>query len=218
MTKSLGVVLFLLGALVLGLAINNFVAQFASADYVAAHAQDLGLTTSTTNLRFGMGGQLLVQILVAALLAVVGWFLYGSETEQYGYAIVFGVLLIASVVIRYSPVLPLALGRLSPGTAFFAAQVAITLPPGADVTPAYVTLPPNQASYRVVVADATRPEGKGAVLLDFHGDQNLMTSYARARWPVQVVGSLAGTRTIARENSQWLIPRVKVYRVAGAGG
>lgn len=212
MTKILGMVFFLLAAIVLMLSITNFTGQFSAAVEVAEHGDQHGVSTTTTDLRLAMAIQFGVQLLVTAVLAIVGWFLYSSETEQIGYLIASAVLLIAVVVIRVTPVLPMSAARLSAGTAFYGTQV--TLRVSDDDTAYYVTLPQNE-SYRVARVAPDQPEGKAQVILDFHGDQGLLSTYMRSASPVTVIGSVAGTRTIARAKEVFMVPRVKVYRVGG---
>ncbi len=212
MTRTLGMGFFLLAGIVLLLAITNFTGQFSAAGEVAEHDSEYGLSTTTTDLRLAMGIQFLVQILVTGLLAVVGWFLFSSETEQIGYLIAAGVLLTAMGVIRLTPVLPMSMARLSAGTAFYGTQVALEV--SADDTAYYVTLPQN-ASYRIGRVAPDQPEGKAHVLLDFRGDQSLLGTYLKSASPVTVIGSVSGTRTLARDREVFMVPRVKVYRVGG---
>lgn len=211
MTKTAGVLFFALAAIALALAISNYTGQFVSAAEIAQKYKDTGITT--TDLRFAMGVSFVVEILVAAGLALVGWFLFGSETEQYAYLIATGVLLLASIVIRVAPVLPISAARVSPTLAFFGSQVRLSII--ADDTVSYVTLPPSP-QYRVGRVKAPS-EKQAAVLLDFRGNQSLMQTYLQSTAPATVVGSVSGTRTLWQPQSKaiFMVPRVKVYKVGG---
>jgi len=210
MTKFLGILIFLTAAVVLIIAITNFTPQFSAAGTVADQQQQYGLSTTTTDLRYAMGIEFIVQLIVTGLLAVLGWFLYGSETEQYGYMVVLGVLLLAMVIVRVTPVLPYSMAKLSPGTAFYG--VRLKLPASSDATSYYVTLPQSK-TFRVAVVDSAAEEGKGLVMLDFGPDQTLLNTYLQSRPPVAVLGSVAGTATIARERLVFMIPKVKVLKI-----
>ncbi len=219
MTKTAGVLYIVIAAVVLALSIGNFAGQFAAAGDVVNQFKEQDL--STTDLRWSMGIQFLVDIVVVAALAIVGWFLFGSETEQYGYVIATGLLLIGGVTIRLTPLVPITAARLSPTVFFYGTQVRVTFT--ADDTRAYVTLPESD-QYLVGRLGEGLPEKQAAVLLDFHGDNQLKQAYWFGAWPATVIGSVSGTRTLVNRmqaRNIFLVPRVKVYKVetaAGVGG
>ena len=211
MTKVLGILFFILAATVLAVGIGNFSPQFAAAAAIADHQQEYGLETNTTDLRMGVGIEMIVQVFVAGALVMIALFLYNSETDQPGYSVAVGILVAVAVVIRMTPVLPWSLAKISPGTAFYGA--AVKIPISDDATKWYVILPQNKDS-RIAVADASAAEGKGVLLLDFAGDDTLRNHYDSAHTPATVIGSIIGTATIARGmHKSFLIPRMKVSAV-----
>ncbi|HEY3398081.1 MAG TPA: hypothetical protein VGM19_10545 [Armatimonadota bacterium] len=209
MTKTAGMIFFIMAALVLGLAIANYTGQFTAAAGVAEQYRDTGL--NTTDLRFAMGESFVIQLVIVGILGILGWFLFGSETEQVMYLVITGLIVVGSVVVRLTPLLPLNMARLSPVSAFYGAQVEFQM--SADDTMFYLTLP-RDTNYRVARLGKDLPEKDGHVLLDFHKDQALASAYARSKVPVTVVGTVTGTRTLVREREIFLVPRVKVYQVS----
>jgi hypothetical protein len=210
MTKITGILFFLLAAAMLVITITNFTPQFAAANGIAAKQSQYGLTTTTTDLRWASGVELVVQLIVVSLIVMLGWFLYGSETEQNGYVIVVGVLILAAALIRMTPMISWNTLKVSPGTLFYGCQAKITLV--GDASRFYVTLPVSD-QYRIGTVDEKAPEGKGVILLDFHKDQELLTQYTQAPKPVEVLVSVSGTGTIAREKVVKMIPKAKVWKV-----
>lgn len=210
MTKIAGVLFILLAAALLIIAITNFTPQFAAASGIAAQQTQYGLTTTTTDLRFAMGIQLVVQIFVVGFLALLGWFLYGSETEQYGYVIAVGVLALFMALIRLTPVMSWGAVKLSPGTLFYGTQAKLSITQ--DASRWYVTMPTSD-QYRIGTVDDKAPEGKGVILLDFHKDQQLLNTYTQSPKPVDVIVSISGTGTIARSKEVFMIPKAKVWKV-----
>lgn len=210
MTKASGVVFIILAAVVLGLAISNFAGQVDAAGHVAGKGEYKTLTT--TDLRWSMGVQFLIDLLVVALLAIVGWFLYGSETEQYIYMVLTGLLLISGIIIRLSPLVPITAARLSPTIFFYGTQVKLELVN--DDTSYYDTLPKSD-TFRVARLGVGTGEKQTQVLLDFRGSTELANAYWQGPWPVTVVGSVSGTRTLVRpaERVTFLVPRVRVFKV-----
>ena len=210
MTKTAGILYILLAAVVLAISIGNFAGQFGAAAEIAGSGFDDSL--STTDLRWSMGVQFLVDLLVVAVIAIVGWFLHGSETEQYAYVIATGVLLIGSLTIRLMPLVPISAARLSPTIFFYGAQVQMTF---TDDDKSYYQTLPQGDRFRVGRLEGGLPEKQGEVLLDFRGDEALMEKYFSAPWPVKVRGSVSGTRTLvrAKERVIFLAPRVKVFKV-----
>jgi hypothetical protein len=212
MTKTAGVLFIVLAAVVLGAGIVNFAGQCAAAGPVADQFKSVDL--ATTDLRWSMGVEFLLDFLVAAVTGIVGWFLFGSETEQYAYVILTGLLLIGGTVIRFSPLVPLSAARMSSNCFFLAAQVKLTL--NNDDTTAYTTLPVDTQDYRIGRVEG-QSEKETEVLLDFHGDQTLEQAYWSGPWPVTIIGSMGGTRTIINNATNrkgiFLVPRVKVWKI-----
>ena len=207
MTKIIGALFFLLAVAMLIIAITNFTPQFGAAISVAEKDE---LSTTTTDLRWASGVQLVVQLFVVACIVLLGWFLYGSETEQHGYVIVVGVLIQGMALVRMTPMISWGTLRASPGTLFYGCQARISLV--GDATQWYVTLPISD-QYRVGTVDNAAPEGKGVILLDFHKDSELLTKYMQAPKPVEVLVSVSGTGTIARPKVVKMIPKAKVWKV-----
>jgi hypothetical protein len=218
MTKMTGILWMLFGAVVLMIAITNYSPQSTAAGGVADHQASTGLTTNTTDLRMAMGAELLIQVLVAAVLGIVGWFLYGSETDQWGYVIATGVLIVIMGAIRMTPLVPFATARKSPGTLFYGTVLKIAVVQ--DQTSYYVTLPDTNATnnYRVAAVDTAAPEGQGVILLDFHGDTDLFKAYMSASAPATMLVTISGTATIVRgAHINFLIPKAKVTKVGDSG-
>jgi hypothetical protein len=169
---------------------------------------------STTDLRWSLGVEFLLDCLVTVVVGIIGWFLFGSETEQYAYVVLTGLLLIGGAVIRFTPLVPLTAARMSPNCFFLAAQVKVTLTN--DDTTAYVTLPEDAQNYHIGRVEG-QTEKETEVLLDFHGDQTLYNAYWAGPWPVTILGSMAGTRTVINKATTrkgiFLVPRVKVWKV-----
>ena len=212
MTKTAGILYFIAAALVLAIAITNFAGQFSAAGDIAG--KDDFKTVTTTDLRWSMGVQFLVDMLVVAAIAIVGWFLFGSETEQYAYVIATGVLLLGGLVIRFTPLVPITAARLSPTVFFYSTQVKLELVN--DDTALYTTLPKSD-QFRVGRLGQGAGEKQTEVLLDFHGNAALAQAYWNGPWPVTVIGSVSGTRTLVRplERIIFLTPRVRVFKVGG---
>jgi hypothetical protein len=216
MTKTAGVLYFIVAAVVLAVIIGNFAGQFAAAGDVVSQFKEQDL--STTDLRWSMGVQFLVDLVVVAAIAIVGWFLFGSETEQYAYVIATGLLLIGALTIRLTPLVPITAARLSPTVFFYGTQVRVTFT--ADDTRAYVTLPQSD-QFLVGRMGENLPEKQAHVLLDFHGSSELKQAYWYGQWPATIIGSVSGTRTLVNRTQArncFLVPRVKVYKVETAAG
>jgi len=207
MTKIIGALFFLLAVAMFVIAITNFTPQFGAAVSVAEKSD---LSTTTTDLRWASGVELVVQLFVVACIFLLGWFLYASETEQHGYVIVLGVLILGMALVRVTPMISWGTLRVSPGTLFYGCQARLSLV--GDATQWYVTLPISD-QYRVGTVDNAAPEGKGVILLDFHKDSELLTKYMQAPKPVEVLVSVSGTGTIARPKVVKMIPKAKVWKV-----
>jgi hypothetical protein len=212
MTKTAGVLFIVVAAIVLFTAIANFSGQCAAAATVADQFKSQDLTT--TDLRWSMGVQFLVDIIVVAVIAIVGWFLFGSETEQLAYVAIIGLLVLGGATIRLTPLVPITMARISPTVFFMGTQVKVTLTN--DDTTAYVTLPEGDPQTLRVGRIEGPNEKQTEVLLDFRGDTTLFNAYWKGPWPVTIIGSMAGTRTLCNRTSVrdiFMVPRVKVFRV-----
>ncbi len=209
-TKTAGIVFFIAAALVLAIAISNFAGQFSAAGDIAGKG-DLK-TVTTTDLRWAMGVQFLIDMLVVGALVIVGWFLFGSETEQWAYVIATAVLLMGGLTIRLTPLVPMTAARVSPTVFFYGTQVELELTD--DDTEFYTILPPSDR-FRVGRLGQGAGEKQTEVLLDFRGDTELTQAYWKGPWPVTVIGSVSGTRTLIRpqERITFLVPRVRVFKV-----
>ena len=211
MNKVLGIVFFILAGLVLALGIANMAPQFSAAQTVADHQSDYKLETNTTDLRIRPGVEFTIQIFVAAALGMLGFYLYNSETEQTGYAIVVGVLVLGTILIRVTPILPWSVVKLSPGTAFYG--TVGKLPLTGDATSWYTVLPMDK-NFRIGVADANAVgEGKGVAAFLFP-DEIMAHSYDATAGKTVILGSISGTATIARgSHLAFLIPKIKVNEI-----
>jgi hypothetical protein len=213
MTRTLGMLFFVLGGVVLLLGVLNLTAQWSDAGYITDNPRQFKIDLSSTDLRLAMGLQLIGEILVVGGLVAVGWFLYASELEQTTYLIASGVVLVGMIAVRVTPVLPLSVARYSINAALFGTRVRLELQqPEADQTSQWLTMPLNDFQ-RVVVWDPHRPAGRNLAILDFQGDAALRDAYLGSQPPVVVIGSAQGTRTIAQKSTSHMVPRIKVIRL-----
>jgi len=223
MTKAVGVLVILCALVYLTVTLADFVPKYGTVGQIVDNQNRLGITTTTTNLRFHMGLPIVVDIIVLVLFGLVAWGLIGSETQQYAYAIVLGLLVVGSVIIRLTPIVPYSAARLSPGGAFFRSQTVVSV--AADTTSVWVIIPPGQPyradqPHRVAVTESytdTSLTGDKELVLDFADDQSLLKQYWSSRPPVTLLGSMNGTRVLAVGKDLYTVPCVKVIQIQQAG-
>ncbi len=217
MTRLVGVVVILCAVVYLTVTLADLMPKYGAVDEIVHNQDKLGLKTSTTNLRFHIGLRIVVDIIGLALLGLVAWWLIGSETQQYGYAIVLGLLLVASVIIRLTPVVPYNIARLSPTALFFRSQTVVSV--AADTTSGWVIIPSRQGQ-RVAVTEIytdTSLTGNKELALDFTNNQSALDQYLGSHPPVTLLGAMNGTSVLAMGKYLYTVPCVKVIQVQDTG-
>ncbi len=207
-SRMLGFVILLIAAGYLLVALLDIGPEYASVAQIVDNQEQLGLETSTTNLRFRIGLELLVDILCIGLLALVGWWLTTVETQQFTYLYVGGAIILASIVLRVTPLLPLEVARYSPGAFFFGVKVAGAAT--SDETANWVIIPPRETLRVATIAPPGKTQGGTAAILDFGIRKDLQQEYLSSYPPVPIQGMVSGTHNIASGNKLFALPRVKV--------
>ena len=217
MTRVIGALIILCAIVYLAVTLVDFFPKYGAVEDIVKHQDELGLKTTTTNLRFHMSLGMVVDIIVLGLLAVVAWWLIGSEVQQYAYAIVLGLLVVGSVTIRVTPVVPFPTARVSPAGAFFGTRVIVSV--AADTTDGWVIIPKREQQ-RVVVTEVysdTSMIGDKELVLDFSGNQSALRQYWSSQAPVSILGAVRGTRVLAVGKDLYTVPCVKVIEIQQAG-
>ena len=214
-TRLAGYLLLLFAALHLVISLADFAPEYAAAGNIGANAEKYGLQTSDTNLRFKLGLEFTIDVLIVGVLAIAGWWLTTTEVIQIVWIIFIGIYVIISIVVRTSPVLPLSIAKHSPGGAFYGAQIQV--PIGADVTFAMQNEQPVR-QYVVVtkkqdvrVAQSVTPQGQASdiVVLDL-SDKAASTQYMGCTAPLTITGTIAGTGSYAKGNQMWTTTQIRV--------
>ncbi len=215
MNRALGVSVIAIAAIYLIVSLSDFLPKYSTVPELVDNQKQLGLTTSTTNLRFHMGLEMVVDGIVVALLVVLGWWLTTTETQQYAYLIALGVVIIALVVLWNMPLVPFNIARISPQGAFYYAQVELEV--AGDNTGAWVIIPERQGQRLGLTEVYQDPKliGKKEVVLEFGDNRTALDAYVRARPPVRILGRMNGTRNLAIEKYIYTVPAVKVLEVGG---
>jgi hypothetical protein len=208
LTRLLGVLVLAVAATILVVSFLDVGAQYATVPQLTAQAEQLGLDTTTTNLRFGIGAGMIVDVVVVLALAVVGWWLTTCETQQFAYLYVAAAILIASVVVRTTPVVPLSISRYSPRAFFFGAQVTGSVV--GDETARWVIIPQRPNLRLATVTPLGQTEGGAQVILDFGLRQDLLSQYLTASPPLPLKGLVMGTHSIAAAKELHCLPTVRV--------
>jgi hypothetical protein len=222
LTRFSGILFLALAAGVIVMSIVDTAPEFASV------TEQLGNEPISSSVKFDIGFQIVFDVVAIAIFALFGWFLWTSEINQ-TWAVVMTALLIAgSVVIRVEPLLPMNVGRVSPGLVFWGAYVVDDYypppPPGQGQGRDITTFPVNQY-YRLAVTEPNLPgnekhEGK-AVALNFSEAQQALGSFrASGVQGAQITGRLAGTRTILDydfERDVYSVPHLMVESIDQVG-
>ncbi len=216
MNRALGFTVMAIAAIYLVVSLTDFLPKYGAVPELVDNQKRLGLTTSTTNLRFHMSLEIVVDVIVVGLLVVLGWWLTTTETQQYAYLIVLGVVVITLVVLWSTPVLPFNIARISPQGAFYYAQVELEV--AGDNTGAWVIVPerPGQRLGLTEVYQDPKLIGKKEVVLEFADNRTALEAYMRAQPPVRILGRMNGTRNLAIEKYSYTGPAVKVLEVGPA--
>lgn len=211
-TRLAGWLLVLFAAVYLLITLMDFGPEYAAAGNIGANADKYGLQTSETNLRFKLGLEFAVDVLLIGTLAIAGWWLTTSEVVQIAWIIIIGIFGIFSVVIRSSPVMPLNVLKLSPGAAFYGAKVQV--PIGADITydqqgaRQYVVITKKQ-EIRVAQSMTAAGQASDVVVLDL-SNKAAGQQYMQCGVPFTIIGKISGTGSYCKGNQLWTAPLIKV--------
>ena len=82
LTRLAGYLLLLFAAIHLVISLMDFAPEYAAAGNIGANAEKYGLQTSETNLRFKLGLEFTVDVLIVGVLAIAGWWLTTTEVIQ----------------------------------------------------------------------------------------------------------------------------------------
>ncbi len=206
-TKLSGWILLLMALAYAGISLMDFGPEYSAAGYIGANAEKFGLKTTDTNLRFQMGWEFVIDILIIGVMSVLGWWLTTQEVPQFAWIGVIGAFLIFSIVVRASPVLPLNIAKLSPGAAFYGAQVEVVVTN--DVTNRFVPIT-RKDTIRVVTAagrDGRTDMGTAALNLKSH---SVAGQYQGCTLPLTIKGTVSGTTCLAYENKLETVPQITV--------
>lgn len=212
-TKAAGILIIIVGVIYLLVGIVNMGPTWSAAPGVVDKSDVYGLNMDSTNVRFKIGAQLGLEIVICLVLGLIGWWLNTQEVRQLWYVYMLTLFIIASVVIRGSPMIGITTAKLSPAMAFYGA--AVQFDSMGDTTAGWVTIPVNQ-SYRVGVfglyKDASQM-GSTEVVLDFSGNTSAMQQFVSGGGRAKITGRVMGTRVIALKNQVFIAPLVSVERV-----
>ncbi len=215
MNRTLGFMIMAVGLVYILVSVADFAPKYNAVPELVDHQERLGLSTTTGNLRFHISLEMVVDVIVVALIGILGWWLTTTETQQHAYWTIFIVVLIGLIVLWSTPLLPFKVARISPQGAFYYAQVQVELA-GDTTEQGWVIIPPKQ-SQRVAVTETYQDEGsigKKELVLEFT-DNNTLNQYIGATAPVTVLGRMKGTRNIAYDRFIYTVPGVQVLKVRG---
>lgn len=206
-TKAMGWILILFALIYLLISLTDFGPEYAAAGAIGSKANDYGLQTTATNLRFQMGWEFAIDILFIGLIALAGWWLTTQEVLQLAWIIIIGLFVVFSAIIRATPVLPLNVAKYSPGAAFYGAKIQVAI--SADVADQYVVIRSEQQRYRTAVSQTPQGQPGGMVVLDL-GDSSAAQQYQSCTLPLTVTGTVRGTASIAQGRELTTVPLIRV--------
>ena len=229
LTKVSGLIFLIFAALAVILGIVDMAPEFSDAGgrllRGGAGSDPLPIATSV---KYKIGGELAVDIIVAGAVAIFGWFLFTSEIQQTWAVVITGIIVLALIVTRVTPLVPLNAGKVSPGFAFWGAEVYADVyhPPlkaGSRGRRA-MTFPQPQH----VRLGVTKPSLSGeelhvaeTVVLDFTRRPRLIDQFYGHPRGAKLTGSLAGTRTILDydfDKIVYTVPHLMVEKVEPLSG
>ena len=209
-TKLAGYLVILLAVGYLVVTLADFGPEYAAAGSIGEDAEKYGLKTGTTNLRFKIGLEFFLDVIIIGVIVIAGWWLLTTEVVQIIWIILVGVFILFSIVVRATPILPLNVVKLSPGAAFYGAQVQV--PIYDDLTMhyprQYVVITRKQT---VRTARSATPDGKAShmVVLDFPR-RRASDEYNGCTLPLTVTGNVRGTGAVAKGNQLTAVPLIVV--------
>ena len=215
MNKTLGFMIMAVGLVYILVSVADFAPKYNAVPELVDNQERLGLSTTTGNLRFHISLEMVVDVIVVALIGILGWWLTTTETQQYAYWTIVIVVLIGLIVLWNVPLVPFKVARISPQGAFYYTQVNVELA-GDTTEQGWVIIPPKQ-NQRVAVTEMYQDEGsigKKELVLEFT-DNNTLNQYIGATAPVTVLGRMKGTRNIAYDKFIYTVPGVQVLKVLG---
>ncbi len=221
-TRVCGVLFF---AAALAVAVMSFVDTAAD---IAAANEAIGNQPIASTVRFRIGFPVALDVIIAVILALFGWFLWSSEIQQTWAVVMTGLLVIGSVVIRVEPLLPIDVGRVSPGLAFWGAQVIDDFYPPPMVPDQerrrWQTFPMDRYYYLAVTEEnlpGNEPHPDRSVMLNFnHAPEEMARFFAQGYAGSQIIGNLAGNRAVLdydHRRKVYLVPHIMVQEIAPVG-
>jgi len=213
MNRTLGFLIMAVAVVYLIVSATDFIPKYTAVPQLVHDQKKLGLSTSTTNLRFHIGQEMVVDVIVVALIGVLGWWLTTTETQQYAYWTILIVVVIGLIVLWSVPLLPFKVARISPQGAFYYAQVKVQL--AADTTEQGWVIIPTKQNQRVAITETYQDErsvGKKELVLEFTNN-NTLNQYVGATAPVTILGRMKGTRNLAYDRFMYTVPGVQVIEV-----
>lgn len=179
-----------------------------------------------TSVKFRIGSEVLLDVLALAIFSLFGWFLWTSEIQQAWAVVITFLLLVGSIVVRTTPLLPIEVARISPGLVFYGALVIDDyypppLKPGTRGRQVQ-TFPQHQYN-RLAVTEkglsGSEPHPAKTVLLDFRAAPSAATQFY-AQGGAQITAKAQGTRTILdydHKQDVYPVPNLMVLEIAPVG-
>ena len=215
MNRTLGFLIMAVALVYLLVSVADFLPKYSAVPELVKNQEEIGLSTTAGNLRFHISLEMVVDVIVVALIGILGWWLTTTETQQYAYWTIFIVVVIGLFVLWNVPLVPFKVARISPQGAFYYAQVKVKLA-GDTTEQGWVIIPPKQ-NQRVAVTETYQDEqsiGKKELVLEFT-DNSTLNQYVGATGAVTVLGRMKGTRNIAYDKFIYTVPGVQVLKVLG---
>lgn len=222
LTKVCGILFFAAAA---ATGVMSFV---DTAPDIAAANEALGNQPIASSVKFTTGSQVVVDVIFIVIFALFGWFLWSSEIQQTWAVIITALLLAGTITIRVEPLLPMNIGRISPGLALWGAYVVddfypAPLKPGTEFR--HVNTFPSDRYYYMVVTEpnlsgSEQHPGQSVVLNFNNAPGEAAKFWAQGGQGAQVTGRLAGNRTILdydHDRDTYSVPHMMVEEVAPVG-
>ncbi len=219
-TKFCGIIFFACAVAVVIMAMIDTAPEATNAAKVLRRGgPDSDPAPIATSVKYKIGGEVVFDLMVLGALGLFGYFLYTSEIQQTWAVVVTALLVIGSVVIRTTPLLPMDVGSKSAGCAFWGAYVIDDFYPANRNVQTF----PMTQNYRFAMLErmtSTAANPAQSVVLDFGNAPGLLRQYVGMPGGAQVIGKLAGTRTILdKDNKQivYSVPHLMVEEIAAPG-
>jgi hypothetical protein len=210
LTKATGMVMILIAAIYIVIGIVNMGPSWSAAPTILDKSEVYGLNMDSTNVRFKIGGQLALEIIIAVVIGLVGWWLTTQDVRQLWYVYMLLAFIVVSMMVRSSPVLSIDTVRYSPAMAFYGAKVEFDS--AGDFSGGWVTIPIDQ-NFRVgasaIYSDASQM-GSTELVLDFSINPGALAQFASRGGKAKITGRVMGTRVIAQSNQVFIVPTIQV--------